>query len=158
MVGPLLTLRLGIGAGLAGGFAEIAWIASYAAATPLRASDVARGVTETVLPGLGSSIIAPGLGLLIHMVLAVGVGIALASALRSSEGWRASGLSVLVVSIAALLAIWAVNFMAVLPVINPAFVSLLPYSVSALSKALFGLAVWATWHRALLSRKAAVRA
>jgi hypothetical protein len=36
--------------------------------------------------------------------------------------------------------VWAVNFLLVLPYLNPRFVDLLPYSVTLASKLLFGLA------------------
>ena len=39
-----------------------------------------------------------------------------------------------------LIAVWAVNFLVVLPHINPEFVHLLPYSVTLLSKLLFAVA------------------
>ena len=42
--------------------------------------------------------------------------------------------------LAALVSVWAVNFFVVLPTISPAFVHLAPYSVSLMSKVLFGLA------------------
>jgi hypothetical protein len=39
----------------------------------------------------------------------------------------------------ALVAVWAVNFFLALPRINPGFIALLPYSVTLISKLLFGL-------------------
>ncbi|HLD13557.1 MAG TPA: hypothetical protein VJB18_02450 [Burkholderiales bacterium] len=41
----------------------------------------------------------------------------------------------------ALAAVWAVNFLVILPVVHPAFVYLLPYPVTLLSKLFFGLAM-----------------
>ena len=40
----------------------------------------------------------------------------------------------------ALVGVWAVNFFVVLPGISPAFIHLVPYPVSLMSKILFGLA------------------
>ena len=39
-----------------------------------------------------------------------------------------------------LIGIWATNFFLVLPAINPAFVALVPYTTSLISKVLFGAA------------------
>jgi len=39
-----------------------------------------------------------------------------------------------------LIGVWAVNFFVVLPSIDPDFIHLVPYSVSLVSKVLFGLA------------------
>jgi hypothetical protein len=41
---------------------------------------------------------------------------------------------------AALAMVWAFNFFILLPLIDPAFVALMPYPASLLSKLLFGLA------------------
>src|SRR3989338_7925413 len=41
----------------------------------------------------------------------------------------------------ALTAVWAVNLLVILPVVHPAFVHLLPYPVTLLSKLFFGLAM-----------------
>jgi hypothetical protein len=40
-----------------------------------------------------------------------------------------------------LIIVWAVNFLVVLPVLNPAFIVLLPDSVTLFSKMLFGTAM-----------------
>ena len=120
-------------------------VSVYSAATPLDASDVARGVTETLMPSVGSSTLAIPLGLGIHMVLAVILGIALTAVLRSAEARLGGALPQLGMSVGILLVIWAVNFLVVLPELNPAFVSLLPYAVSAASKTLFGLTVVAVY-------------
>jgi len=40
----------------------------------------------------------------------------------------------------ALAAVWAVNFFVVLPVVSPAFIDIVPYAVSLMSKLLFGAA------------------
>ena len=138
-------LRFGALVGVAGGLAEVAWVGVYSAATQLDASDVARGVTETLMPSVGSSTLAIPLGLGIHMVLAVILGIALTAVLRSAETRLGGALPQLGMSVGVLLVIWAVNFLVVLPELNPAFVSLLPYAASAASKTLFGLTVVAAY-------------
>jgi hypothetical protein len=42
--------------------------------------------------------------------------------------------------LAALAGVWVVNFLVVLPIVSPAFVHVIPYSVSLMSKMLFALA------------------
>ena len=42
--------------------------------------------------------------------------------------------------VTALVAVWAVNFFVVLPVVNPDFVTVVPYAASLISKTLFGVA------------------
>jgi hypothetical protein len=137
-------LRIGVLAGLAGGSAEVAWIAGYSAVTGASATAVARGVTTAFLPGLAESSAAVSLGIVIHMLLAVGLGIAVAATfsaplLRRIVGWPRSTLVVLTLGI-----VWAFNFMVVLPVLEPSFVSLLPLTATLASKLLFGVAAAAT--------------
>ncbi|MFI4923069.1 MAG: hypothetical protein ACHP6J_05090, partial [Burkholderiales bacterium] len=52
----------------------------------------------------------------------------------------AGGASV-IITVAALIVVWAVNFLVVLPVVNPSFVTLMPYEITLVSKALFGAAM-----------------
>jgi hypothetical protein len=79
-------------------------------------------------------------GIFIHMMLAAALGVALACAWRVlSTHWSGRvGPFALVLPILA--CVWAINFFLVLPLISPAFVSLVPYPVSLVSKLLFGLA------------------
>ena len=148
---------LGIGslAGLAGGLAEVAWIWTYAAATNSDAALVARGVTDTV--GFGQTA-APGLnGVAIHMGLAAVLGVGVALAIRS-VAVDLRGVRLYAAITAALAVVWAVNFLFVLPLINPQFVDLIPYAVSFISKVLFGLAAAATLQAADAVRPAILRA
>ena len=137
---PSPFLRPVLLAGIAGGLAEIAWVSSYAALGPVSSAQVAREVTSTVL-GSGAGALAPALGILIHMVLAIAVAAGFAALLWRHVERRFGGAGVMVASLATLLAIWTVNFYVVLPAINPAFVALMPLSVTLMSKALFGLAM-----------------
>ena len=125
-------------AGLAGGFAEIAWIALYKNVSGGDAAAVARGVTETLFPSLVPEAAALPLGIAIHMCLAVTLGIAIAVFMRSL--WPRAGSRALepVVVIGLLICVWATNFFLVLPAMNPAFVTLVPYTASLASKILFG--------------------
>jgi hypothetical protein len=138
-------LRIGVLAGLAGGAAEVAWVAGYAALTGASGSAVARGVTTAFLPGLSDSSLAVGLGIVLHMVLAVGLGVAVAAAfsapmLRRIEGWSRSTLVILTLGV-----VWAFNFMVVLPLLEPSFITLLPLAATLASKLLFGVAAAATF-------------
>src|SRR5208337_1735686 len=56
-------LRIGVGIGLVGGAAELAWIAGYSALTGASGATVARGVTAAFLPGLADQPIGVGLAL-----------------------------------------------------------------------------------------------
>jgi len=47
----------------------------------------------------------------------------------------------MLVAVAALSGVWAINFFVILPVLNPAFVVLLPYAATLFSKVLFGIAM-----------------
>jgi hypothetical protein len=134
------TTRHGVVAGAAGGLAEIAWVTIYAGATGIDPATLARGVTTAagVIALLPSAPVA--LGVTIHMALAVTLGIAV------SFGWRALSSHRLEIAgpfpsmLAALVSVWVINFFVVLPIISPAFVHLVPYPVSLMSKVLFGLA------------------
>jgi len=144
-------LTVGTLAGLAGGLIEIGWIALYQHAAGHSAATVARGVTQSLLPGLASTPAGVPMGLAIHMALAVALGIVIAVAVpRMAPRLAGTPLEPITV-VAALVAVWAVNFFIVLPVINPAFVTLVPYGASLVSKILFGFAAafvfWANSRR-----------
>lgn len=109
--------RLVVLAGLAGGLAEIAWVAAWCGAHGADGWQVARAVTAALSPALGESPLAAPLGVLAHF-----------------------GLSVLLAA-AFVRGVWAVNFFLVLPALDPAFVRLLPYPVTLVSKLLFGAAM-----------------
>jgi hypothetical protein len=79
-------------------------------------------------------------GVLIHLGLAAALGIGLAFGIRLILRRLETFRSEFAFTVLILTAVWAMNFLVVLPHINPAFVHLLPYSVTLLSKVLFGLA------------------
>jgi len=133
-------LRAGLGAGVAGGIAEIVWIGLVAPVSTPDPTAVARGVAEAVFPSLGAGSGAVVLGLAIHMVLALVLGVALAAVLRRAlpvERHGSVGEAVLVVS--ALAIVWAVNFFVVLPMLSPTFLTLVPLWSALVSKLLFGV-------------------
>lgn len=143
-IGRLLTV--GILAGLAGGLAEVAWIALYAAASGSDGALVARGVTDTLRLATQSPV---GAGIAIHMTLAALLGLAVAFALQPLRP-RLDGLSFDATVVSVLGLVWAINFFVVLPVLNPAFVEVVPLAVSFVSKLLFGAA--AAWSLRIAAR------
>lgn len=156
---PTDTVRQGIIAGMAGGLAEIAWIASYGTLTNRDTTQVAQTISAVVAPMFPGtvSISAPvAFGITIHMIAAVLLGVALVFIWQWLSDRYRRAIDVYGFMLGALVAVWAVNFFVVLPVISPffmdlnrSFVDLIPYPVSLGSKLLFGLAVAATLrHRA----------
>ena len=132
-------VRQGMAAGLAGGAAEVAWVAIYGAMTGTPVAAVARGVTTALFPALGGLPFAAALGIALHMLLAIGLGVAVVAAfhaplLRRIGPWSQSALVVL-----ALGAVWSFNFLIVLPRLDPHFLVLLPMVVTLASKLLFGV-------------------
>lgn len=141
------TLKTGVAAGLAGGVTEIAWILLYAQVSAGDAVAVATGVTVSLFPALGASGLAVPLGILLHMVLAVMLGVAIAAGLRLALPRLAGTLLEPVTVVGCLVAVWAVNFLVVLPVINPGFIALVPLGAGLTSKVLFGAAAAFVFHR-----------
>jgi hypothetical protein len=133
-------LRVGIIAGAAGGLAEIAWVTLYAGMTGGDPAALARGVTTAA----GASALLPAaspiiLGIGVHMTLAVMLGMILALAWQTLSVRR--GLTnPYPFMLAALAAVWVINFFVVLPVVSPAFIYAAPLAVSLISKLLFGAA------------------
>jgi hypothetical protein len=143
----LETARAGVIAGVAGGLAEVAWVTLYAGATGGNAAILARGVTtaagvSALLPAYPAS-----MGVAVHMAFAVALGIALAFAWRILSAHRLEAVSPFPFMFIALTGVWAVNFLVVLPLVSPAFISLEPYPVSLISKVLFGLAAAEVFRR-----------
>jgi hypothetical protein len=143
----LETTRHGVVAGVAGGLAEIAWVTLYAGATGADPAMLARGVTTAA----GVSALLPAapvaLAVTVHMALAVTLGIALSFGWRALSSHRLETASPFPFMLVALVGVWAVNFFVVLPIISPAFIHLVPYPVSLMSKVLFGLAAAAALRR-----------
>ncbi len=126
-------------AGLAGGLAEVMWIGTYSLATGRNGFEIARHVADAVFPGVLSTPVAPALGLGVHFGLSALLGLVLARLLTSVGALRFGVL--LPICIGALGLIWAVNFILVLPLLDPIFPSLLPAWVTLMSKLLFGAAL-----------------
>lgn len=142
--------------GLAGGAAEVLWVTMYALAGEVSAAEVARQVTASVWPAAAAWTIAPALGIAIHMILAVALAAVCAPLLMRFTAHRSAPAALVFVSLIALTTVWAVNFFIVLPVLNPAFIQLMPYAATLASKMLFGLTMAAVLHRG--ARRRTIRA
>ncbi len=151
------TSGIGALAGLAGGLAEIGWVILYGAVTGAPTEPVARGVVGSLLPAFAASSWSPSLGIVIHLVLAVLLGLGLAFAFRFISSRFGAAPSEFGFAIIVLAAVWAGNFFLVLPLLNPAYVHLLPLGVTLVSKLLFGVTAAAVLRadRAQRERKAA---
>ncbi|MBU1174969.1 MAG: hypothetical protein KKH72_06155 [Alphaproteobacteria bacterium] len=139
------TLTAGTLAGLAGGVMEIVWIMLYASLSGNDAAIVARGVTASVFPDLATAPASVALGLLIHMVLAVGLGIVIAIAIPAVLPRVAGTIVEPILVVACLGGVWTMNFFVLLPIINNDFVTIVPFPVSFTSKMLFGFAAALTF-------------
>ena len=137
------TVRYGVLLGIVGGIAEIIWIAFYGLFAGGSAVAVARAVSSTVstaLPGVSFEVAPVAYRIVIHMALAIGLGVALVFAWRVLTEQRQHRVNEYAFMVAALATVWAFNFFILLPLIDPAFVALMPYPASLLSKLLFGVA------------------
>ena len=141
-------------AGLAGGVAEMVWIAGYCAATSLSSSDVLRQISLSVAPDAGAGALALVAGVAIHLGLSILLGLAFALAVWRPFLRRSGIMGSLLTSCAVLVLIWVTNFFVVLPILNPSFTGLLPYGVTLASKLLFGVAMgWVLYRRAHRSHR-----
>ena len=128
-------------AGLAGGLSEIFWIGIYSAMTHTGGLEISRMITATVVPALADLSLAPLLGVVIHLVLSVLLAFLCYTVFIEPASRRFGPTLILPGSMIVLAGVWAINFLVILPVINPAFVTLLPFLVTLLSKMLFGWAM-----------------
>ncbi len=128
-------------AGLAGGIAEVFWVTVWSAITPLQLSVVAREITRTVYPGMAAAPAAAEIGLIIHLLISVAIGVAFVWVFGIYLARHYGGAGILAGSVTLLVLIWTINFLVVLPVLNPVFVTLMPSAVTLGSKTLFGIAM-----------------
>jgi hypothetical protein len=140
----------GVLVGAVGGLAEIIWIVFYGALSGSDIAVVARTISTTVgwmVPG-GSLIAGSiGYGIAIHMIAAIGLGVALTSLWYLLAARRPAAIDEYAFLVGALTIVWLINFFVVLPLMSPVFADLhyafreiVPYHVSLASKLLFGLA------------------
>ncbi len=140
-------------AGLAGGLAEMAWIAFYSSATSTSGIEVARQVTTSVYPAASNALWAPWAGAGLHILLSLVLGLAFVLVLWAWSSGRPSAEKIWISAILALTAIWAINFFLVLPAMNSSFATLMPYGITLLSKTLFGVAMAAVLQRYSITSK-----
>ena len=134
-------------AGLCGGLAEIAWIGSYTYASSIPAAGIAREIAATVFPGGTGAWAAPLTGVGLHLVLSAALGVSFVAALRLVlRRPVASARAEWALAAGALSVVWLVNFLWVLPALNPEFTTLLPYGVTLASKLLFATAMAGVLH------------
>lgn len=126
-------------AGTVGGLAEILWIVVWSIFAGTDAAEVARGIGGVFISSTG-----PALGISIHMVLALALGIALVATWRSISARWHHAYNTYALAFATLAIVWLVNFFLILPIVSPAFVELIPLPISFASKLLFGVAAAAT--------------
>jgi len=126
-------------AGLCGGLAEMLWIALYSYLAPASGEEIARQITASVFPAAADLSLAPLFGIGIHLILSFALSVAFVWTVWIPVASRWDNPGILVGAVSALTMVWAVNFLIVLPVLNPVFVTLLPYSVTLFSKMLFGM-------------------
>lgn len=139
--GSRSVLTIGLLAGLAGGAAEVAWVGLYSNVMETGGMIVAQQVTASVVPAAAALPSAPLLGIAIHMLLSVALGLAFAATIWRLAAPRLGSAAFMATAAGALALVWAFNFFVVLPVLNPAFVTLMPYGITLTSKVLFGIAM-----------------
>lgn len=126
-------------AGIAGGLAEIAWVAAWSTMQGADGWRVARAVTAALAPALGASPLAAPAGIFVHLGLSLLLAAAFVRTVPAS--WVRRRAPLITSALTALAGVWAVNFFLVLPVLDPSFARLLPYPVTFVSKVLFGTAM-----------------
>jgi hypothetical protein len=131
-------IPLSIVAGLAGGAAEILWVAFYGALTGLDSIAVAREVAISVVPATAAAEYAPALGVLVHLALSLVLGLCFAFIVWVPYARRHGKASTLTSALVVLAGVWLVNFFIILPALNPSFVEIMPLGASLLSKLIFG--------------------
>ena len=128
-------------AGVVGGLAEVLWVALYSTLTLVNAQEVARQVTASIVPSAAEFSFAPALGIAIHLALSFLVALVFALVVGVPFARRYGLAGRLSLGLAALATVWAINFFLILPVLNPAFITLMPYAATLVSKLLFGVAM-----------------
>lgn len=128
-------------AGLAGGLAEVIWVAGYSAVSGVDGWQVACAISATISPAWAELATASLIGIAIHFLLSFLLAGVFILALWAPYLRRHGVVVTLVAGPFSLAVVWLFNFFVVLPALHPAFVALLPYAVTFISKLLFGLAL-----------------
>lgn len=134
-------------AGLGGGLAEVAWIAFYSTATSTSGAEVARLVTATVIASAATEPWAPLAGVGIHLALSLALGLAFAWLLWNLFANRPTRGDIWLLALLTVIAVWAANFLVILPALDSGFARLMPLGATLLSKTLFGVAMAAILQR-----------
>ena len=134
-------LTIGLFAGLAGGTAEVVWVGLYSGVTGTSGANVAEQVAASLIPSAAGLPSAPLLGIAIHMLLSIALGLAFAATIWRLAVPRLGTAALMATATLSLALVWAINFFVVLPVLNPGFITLLPYGITLASKVLFGIAM-----------------
>ena len=133
--------RIVIIAGLAGGMMEVLWVSLYSSYSSVSAAEIAGQVTASLMPFASGSILAPGLGLVIHLLLSLVLALLFIAIVLKPVFARYGKPGIMISSLIALALVWKINFFIVLPLLNSSFISLMPLLVTFISKLLFGVAM-----------------
>ena len=86
---------------------------------------------------------APAIGIAIHLALSAALAVVFVRVVWIPFAKRMAGSAGVIITVTTLIAVWGINFFVILPMVNPSFVTLMPYKITFVSKALFGAAmVW----------------
>lgn len=131
-------------AGLLGGLTEVIWVGLYSTVQPLSLSGLGSAITATVITAGDtlpqSHLLGLGINMLLSVGLALGFGYILWPMISRLAQHKLNPIPITVITLAI---VWKVNFFLLLPVWNPAFISMLPPEISLMSKLLFGVAMGA---------------
>ncbi len=130
-----------ITAGVAGGLAEVIWILIYYFDSPASALEVARQISVTIFPATVEAYYAPILGIIIHLLLSLFLAFVFAYTALLLLFKRYGKKGIYLGSLITLAVVWKINFFVVLPLINPSFISMMPFYATLFSKLLFGTAM-----------------
>ncbi len=128
-------------AGMVGGMIEIIWVSLYSSLSSVSATSIAKEISITLLPFTENAPYAAMLGILIHLILSLILAISFSALILKPTVRQFENSTIILCSGITLAIIWAVNFFIVLPIVNPSFISLMPYIVTLISKLLFGFAM-----------------
>lgn len=126
---------------MAGGLTEILWISIYSHISSISALNIARQISVTILPFTADSFYAPMLGVFIHLILSVLLAIAFTATILKPAMLKYGSTGIMLSSFTILAIVWLINFLIVLPIINPSFTALMLVIITLASKLLFGIAM-----------------
>jgi hypothetical protein len=126
---------------MAGGLTEILWISIYSHISSISALNIARQISVTILPFTADSFYAPMLGVFIHLILSVLLAIAFTATILKPAMLKYGSTGIMLSSFTILAIVWLINFLIVLPIINPSFTALMLVIITLAPKLLFGIAM-----------------